>query len=467
MPALPSLLPATSHLQKRAPETSIPLYIPIILGVIVVLLLIALLTLYNLFRRQLARIARKSTVSDAAAVYKYSTDETVVDDDDEKVTPHPRDGEAPPKGIPYFFFEDILMMDHVDHVKSGGFAMVAKGRFVGTAAQQVGYNYIAIKTLKVRGLRGSELKKEIRNEVAIMLNVGTHPNVVHLYGITHVPIRNEPHISILMGWAKYGSLRSYAKSEREKRIDHQDWQWFYRLAKGMASGLRHLHQRKVLHHDISSNNVLVDAGGHVRWTDFGLSTYASHRTQQKWTGTVNYLPPEYLETVGFKYNFKCDIYGLGMLLWELTMDRIPYSKVEGDPHAVREAILASPDPFVPIPNMPQAWTDLVAELIARDPDNRPELDEVVSRLEELVNPGAAKSGTVGAGFHKLAALVKSPTMASIGIRKGGEEHGGGGGGLAGRISGAFSKSGTLYPVSDTLTVEEGGGLKLTKSKTTE
>ena len=129
---------------------------------------------------------------------------------------------------------------------------------------------IAIKTLKVRGLRRSALKKEIRNEVAIMLNCGTHPNVVHLYGITHVPIRNVPHISILMGWAKYGSLRSYAKNEREKRIDHQDWQWFYRLAKGMACGLRHLHHRKILHHDISSNNVLVDAGGHARWTDFGL-----------------------------------------------------------------------------------------------------------------------------------------------------------------------------------------------------
>lgn len=127
-----------------------------------------------------------------------------------------------------------------------------------------------MKTLKVRGLRGSELKKEIRNEVAIMLNVGTHPNVVELYGITHVPIRGEPHISILMNWAKYGSLRSYAKTEREKRIDHHDWPWFFRLAKGMANGLMHLHSRKILHHDISSNNVLVDAGGQALWTDFGL-----------------------------------------------------------------------------------------------------------------------------------------------------------------------------------------------------
>ena len=161
---------------------------------------------------------------------------------------------------------------------------------------------------------------------------------------------------------------------------------------------------------------------------------------------------------------QCDIYGFGMLLWELTMDRIPYSEVEGDPHAVREAILAAPDPFVPIPGMPQAWTDLVTDCSARDPNGRPELDEVVSRLDEMINPGAAKTGTVGTGFSKFAALVKSPTMASVGMRKGGEEQTVG---LAGRISGALSKSGTLYPTSDTLTVEEGGGLKLTKSRTAD
>ena len=138
MPAIPSPLPSLSHLQKRASSTPIPLWLPIILGVVIVLLLIALLTLYHLFRRQLARIALKSTTSDAA-VYKCSTDGPLANDEDERVTPHPRDAEAPPNGVPYFFFEDILMMDQVDHVNSGGFAMVAKGRFVGTAAQQVGY----------------------------------------------------------------------------------------------------------------------------------------------------------------------------------------------------------------------------------------------------------------------------------------------------------------------------------------
>lgn len=130
-PTLPLNLPI-AHLQKRASETGIPVWVPALLGGVIAVLIIGVIVLYNLFRRQLERLALKNSTENAPTEYNYSSNP-------EPTSVQPINNDGPPRGVPYFFFEDILMMDNVDAVKSGGYATVAKGRFVGIAAQQAGY----------------------------------------------------------------------------------------------------------------------------------------------------------------------------------------------------------------------------------------------------------------------------------------------------------------------------------------
>jgi len=82
-------------------------------------------------------------------------------------------------------------------------------------------------------------------------------------------------------------------------------------------GLEYLHLEGVVHHDIKPQNMLVSATGHLKLTDFGLST--TLRSGSKWRGTLPYVAPEILE--GEHASFAVDMWAYGIVLFEaLTGD---------------------------------------------------------------------------------------------------------------------------------------------------
>ncbi len=98
-----------------------------------------------------------------------------------------------------------------------------------------------------------------------------------------------------------------------------------RIATGIAQGLKFIHSKKVFHRDMKSMNVLLDDNFHAKISDFGMAKekLASTVMTQSTVGTFAWMAPEVMK--GEPYNETVDIYGFGMVLWEMVTNQIPFS----------------------------------------------------------------------------------------------------------------------------------------------
>ncbi|MCO5608937.1 hypothetical protein L7F22_063155 [Adiantum nelumboides] len=105
------------------------------------------------------------------------------------------------------------------------------------------------------------------------------------------------------------------------------WEQRHKILKGIAAGLRYLHEgweQQVLHRDIKSSNVLLDANMNAKLGDFGLARLYEHGQNPHTTrvvGTLGYLAPEFASTG--KANASTDVYSFGVLLLEIVTGRHP------------------------------------------------------------------------------------------------------------------------------------------------
>lgn len=89
--------------------------------------------------------------------------------------------------------------------------------------------------------------------------------------------------------------------------------------------MEYLHQNKKIHRDIKAGNILLDQQGNAKLADFGISAELNHTQAYKDTviGTPFWMSPEVIKNS--KYNFKTDIWSLGITAIELAEGGPPYS----------------------------------------------------------------------------------------------------------------------------------------------
>jgi serine/threonine-protein kinase len=88
------------------------------------------------------------------------------------------------------------------------------------------------------------------------------------------------------------------------------------------------HEAEAIHRDLKPGNVLVTPEGRVKIVDFGLGKQAGQdrltQTGQV-LGTVHYMAPEQVKGEGVRADARCDIFALGVLLYELIADELPFA----------------------------------------------------------------------------------------------------------------------------------------------
>ncbi|EMD41333.1 hypothetical protein CERSUDRAFT_89901 [Gelatoporia subvermispora B] len=165
-----------------------------------------------------------------------------------------------------------------------------------------------------------------------------------------------------------------------------------RLTLDIAEGLKYLHNLRVVHGDIKSENILVDSQRNARITDFGMTSlaYASRNLSRSTdpTGTIHYSAPEILETEALQAEVpdsgpKSDVYALSMVMYEMFTGNAPFYQHKR-PATVIASIMKGDRPKRPsVPSLSdQVWSIMETCWAVRWQD-RPTAAEVASLVSQL------------------------------------------------------------------------------------
>ncbi|KAI1899179.1 hypothetical protein AGOR_G00058940 [Albula goreensis] len=164
----------------------------------------------------------------------------------------------------------------------------------------------------------STKEKEISRKEAVLLSRMKHPNIVTFFE----SFDERMNMYIVMEYCDGGDLMKRIKMQRGALFtENQIVDWFVQI----CLGLKHIHDRKVLHRDIKTQNIFLASNGtKVKLGDFGTARMLNNTTELAKTcvGTPYYLSPEICENR--PYNNKTDIWSLGCVLYELCTLKHPF-----------------------------------------------------------------------------------------------------------------------------------------------
>ncbi len=150
------------------------------------------------------------------------------------------------------------------------------------------------------------------------------------------------------------------------------WRGFARLGQQIASALAHAHQNDVLHNDVKPSNLLVKPNGQVIVTDFGLGRLDSTEPalddrDDGQVGTLRYTAPERLQG---QVDARCDVYSLGITLYELITQVTPFDALNRADLLDRVFHEELKRPSQIVPQIPVPLETILLKATARDPADR-------------------------------------------------------------------------------------------------
>jgi tetratricopeptide (TPR) repeat protein/predicted Ser/Thr protein kinase len=215
---------------------------------------------------------------------------------------------------------------------------------------------VAVKVLSDTGLGTQGRARLLREaQAAARLN---HANIVTVHDAGQ--FNDSPFI--VMELVEGQTLHDYAPGGLDEVLA---------IAGQICAALEHAHANGIVHRDLKPENILIAPDDTVKLMDFGLarSRHASRLTQEgTLVGSVFYLAPE--QALGEEIDGRADLYALGVMLYELTTGRLPFTA--DDPVAVISKHLqgAVVPPRQVEPDLPPAFEAIILKLLARRPEDR-------------------------------------------------------------------------------------------------
>ena len=143
------------------------------------------------------------------------------------------------------------------------------------------------------------------------------------------------------------------------------------IATQAAQGLEAAHEKGIVHRDIKSANLMVTEKGQVKVMDFGLAqlTERSRITRSGMrVGTLAYMSPE--QTEGKPTDRRTDIWGLGVVLYEMVSGRLPFAR-ETEAAVAHAIVSGKPEPLTALrTGLPVGLDRVVGKALAKEPEDR-------------------------------------------------------------------------------------------------
>jgi serine/threonine protein kinase len=248
------------------------------------------------------------------------------------------------------------------------------------------------KTVAVKFINAAsgnhDLIATARSEADVMAALH-HPCIVSLYGITV----NAGGCGLVMEYCSGGTLSEFLKNAANAMDDAMK----IRMACQITSGIAYLHAHSVVHRDIKSGNMMLDAEQHCKLIDFGLSRVRQHLTTlgvssvkpgASIVGTLYWMAPEIIahedSTVAIPYNKATDIYALGITLWEIVARKTPYQACGGNAGLIVAWKVQGKHDAIPA-DASGYLIDAIEACRKSNPADRPSADAVLVELKRALN----------------------------------------------------------------------------------
>eukprot|EP00232_Nephroselmis_pyriformis_P009872 CAMPEP_0182894214 /NCGR_PEP_ID=MMETSP0034_2-20130328/24945_1 /TAXON_ID=156128 /ORGANISM="Nephroselmis pyriformis, Strain CCMP717" /LENGTH=297 /DNA_ID=CAMNT_0025027993 /DNA_START=269 /DNA_END=1159 /DNA_ORIENTATION=- len=179
------------------------------------------------------------------------------------------------------------------------------------------------------------------------------------------------HLCIVTEYCESGDLYQRLKKCKKYLPEEQIIEWFVQI--GLA--IQYIHERKVLHRDLKTQNVFLTKEGNIKLGDFGIARVLNSPEQMAKTviGTPYYMSPEIMESK--PYDYKTDVWSLGCVLYEMTSLKHAFDAHDMNGlvmKILRGKILPVPSQYSP------ELRGLVNKLLAKQPRSRPTIEQALS-----------------------------------------------------------------------------------------
>ncbi|KAI8052252.1 kinase-like domain-containing protein, partial [Syncephalis plumigaleata] len=254
-------------------------------------------------------------------------------------------------GTPTNIFSDLVQIAEGD---SGDVFVANSKASLGTTSNPK----VAVKIVPFT----STDKMEVISQELLHMRDQQHDNIVALYGC----YINDNSLWISMECMDAGSLTDIISAEPPCLLNEQHMAY---IISSVLNALIYLHQRRRIHRDIKSDNILINSRGEVKLTDFAHCTRLTpeESTRASVVGTPFWMAPEVVK--GQPYDTKVDIWSLGIVAFEMAEGTPPYMDY---PPLRALFLIATHDP--PQLKEPTAWSiefqDFIRLSVCSDPSKR-------------------------------------------------------------------------------------------------
>lgn len=233
-------------------------------------------------------------------------------------------------------------------------------------------SYAVIKQIDIHSIKSTKEKKQIDQEGKLLEQLN-HANII---GFREVYKTKKGKICIVMDYADGGDLSDKIKKAKEN-FDYLSEDEILRIFTQIWLGIKHIHDRKIIHRDLKAQNIFLMKNGTIKLGDFGIAKVLEQTVAQAETqvGTPYYISPEIIK--GRKYSLETDIWSLGIILYELWALDVPikarnlhelYMKISNCKKVPRISTKYSQD-----------LQDLVDEILWVNPSRRPNINQILKK----------------------------------------------------------------------------------------
>ena len=268
---------------------------------------------------------------------------------------------------------------------------------------------VAVKVMHREMSEQADQLERFRQEARAVAKI-SHPNVVAVIDAGE----DGGYPYIVFEYVEGETLKA-----RINRIGALDVQESLAYAIEIARGLTVAHARKMVHRNIKPQNVLIDAEGRAKLTDFGISRQLEKdglTATGRVLGTTDYVAPE--QAMGHGADQRSDIYSLGVVLFEMLTGGVPFEADSQVGVAMKHVNEELPDVQGDRPELSAATALVVERATAKDPAKRyADIGEMIDDLSTALEVEAARAGsTTGEATSVLEAVPPAKRKLSTRVR---------------------------------------------------